>query len=145
MIFSLYSWLQGDDSLEILRNPPKEFLALAMDKNEDKYSAPSTQPRRAFESPPQIARSPAPSRRSGPVPRYAELRRGVGVAITLKEDQGTSRTVDGFVLEVLTAGDHPHGVKVRMSDGRVGRVQFLTGKTERRRHLLNQLELSRIA
>ncbi|KAI8828095.1 hypothetical protein BJ741DRAFT_539947 [Chytriomyces cf. hyalinus JEL632] len=64
---------------------------------------------------------------SGPLPRYNQLYYGVGVAITLKVDQGTGRTVNGFIQEVLTAGDHPRGVKVRLRDSRVGRVQFLTG------------------
>ncbi|GAA5830430.1 hypothetical protein JCM11251_001345 [Rhodosporidiobolus azoricus] len=47
---------------------------------------------------------------------------GTRVAITLKEDQGTGRTVEGVVRERLTRGDHPRGVKVRLEDGRVGRV-----------------------
>ncbi|GAA5985169.1 hypothetical protein JCM11641_005473 [Rhodosporidiobolus odoratus] len=47
---------------------------------------------------------------------------GTRVAITLKQDQGTGRTVEGIVNERLTKGDHPRGVKVRLVDGRVGRV-----------------------
>ncbi|GAA5912470.1 hypothetical protein JCM6882_005522 [Rhodosporidiobolus microsporus] len=47
---------------------------------------------------------------------------GTKVAITLKEDQGTGRTVEGVVRERLTKGDHPRGVKIRLEDGRVGRV-----------------------
>ncbi|GAA6027058.1 hypothetical protein JCM8097_006078 [Rhodosporidiobolus ruineniae] len=47
---------------------------------------------------------------------------GTRVAITLKQDQGTDRTVEGEVAERLTKGDHPRGVKVRLTDGRVGRV-----------------------
>ncbi|GAA6062478.1 hypothetical protein JCM10212_000013 [Sporobolomyces blumeae] len=48
--------------------------------------------------------------------------RGTRVSITLKQDQGTDRTVEGVVDERLTKGDHPRGVKVRLTDGRVGRV-----------------------
>ncbi|POY70591.1 hypothetical protein BMF94_6369 [Rhodotorula taiwanensis] len=47
---------------------------------------------------------------------------GTPVSITLKQDQGTGRTVEGTVSERLTKGDHPRGVKVRLEDGRVGRV-----------------------
>ncbi|PRQ73835.1 Uncharacterized conserved protein (DUF2196)-domain containing protein [Rhodotorula toruloides] len=47
---------------------------------------------------------------------------GTSVAVTLKQDQGTDRTVEGVVAERLTRGDHPRGVKVRLQDGRVGRV-----------------------
>lgn len=47
---------------------------------------------------------------------------GTKVSITLKQDQGTDRTVEGVVAERLTRGDHPRGVKVRLRDGRVGRV-----------------------
>ncbi|GAA5836826.1 hypothetical protein JCM5353_000462 [Sporobolomyces roseus] len=53
---------------------------------------------------------------------------GTPVAITLKQDQGTDRTVQGLVNEKLTRGDHPRGVKVRLRDGRVGRVvRILSG------------------
>lgn len=56
-----------------------------------------------------------------PVP-HRLLVPGTRVAITLKQDQGTGRTVEGLVSERLTKGDHPRGVKVRLQDGRVGRV-----------------------
>lgn len=46
----------------------------------------------------------------------------VRVKIILKQDQPTGRTVEGEVQTVLTKGDHPRGVKVRLRDGRVGRV-----------------------
>jgi len=41
----------------------------------------------------------------------------------LKVDQPTGREVQGVVGEVLTSGNHPRGIKVRLVDGRVGRVQ----------------------
>lgn len=54
---------------------------------------------------------------------------GTSVLITLKQDQGTDRTVQGVVGEKLTRGDHPRGVKVRLRDGRVGRVvRILSGE-----------------
>ncbi|KAJ5673898.1 glycoside hydrolase superfamily [Penicillium macrosclerotiorum] len=52
---------------------------------------------------------------------------GTPVNIILKADQPTGITVSGIVSELLTRGDHPRGVKVRLTDGRVGRVQSIRG------------------
>jgi uncharacterized repeat protein (TIGR03833 family) len=52
------------------------------------------------------------------------------VSIVLKEDQPTGHQVKGIVAELLTRGDHPRGVKVRLRDGRVGRVQKLVDEVE---------------
>ncbi|KAK1447457.1 hypothetical protein CMEL01_09296 [Colletotrichum melonis] len=60
------------------------------------------------------------------VPTIATVVRGAGVNIVLKADQPTGRTVSGIVQDVLTRGNHPRGIKVRLSDGRVGRVQSHT-------------------
>lgn len=57
------------------------------------------------------------------VPRRHRVLIGSQVSIVLKQDQPTGRQVQGTVAELLTRGDHPRGVKVRLSDGRVGRVQ----------------------
>lgn len=59
------------------------------------------------------------------VPTTREVVPGAGVNIVLKQDQPTGRTVSGVVRDVLTRGDHPRGIKVRLADGRVGRVQSL--------------------
>jgi uncharacterized repeat protein (TIGR03833 family) len=49
---------------------------------------------------------------------------GVTVDVVLKADQGTGRLTRGVVAEILTnSGYHPHGIKVRLEDGQVGRVQ----------------------
>lgn len=45
------------------------------------------------------------------------------MSIVLKEDQPTGREVQGTVQDLLTRGNHPRGIKVRLTDGRVGRVQ----------------------
>ena len=58
-----------------------------------------------------------------PVPTTRDVLPGAPVSIVLKVDQSTGREVQGFVAEVLTSGDHPRGIKVRLRDGRVGRVQ----------------------
>lgn len=59
------------------------------------------------------------------VPTTREVVRGAAVNIVLKADQRTGRTVSGTVQDVLTSGNHPRGIKVRLSDGRVGRVQTM--------------------
>lgn len=59
------------------------------------------------------------------VPTTREVVWGAAVNIVLKADQRTGRTVSGTVQDVLTSGNHPRGIKVRLSDGRVGRVQTM--------------------
>ncbi|KJR85056.1 uncharacterized protein SPSK_09882 [Sporothrix schenckii 1099-18] len=61
------------------------------------------------------------------VPTIAQVVPGAYVNIVLKQDQPTGRTVQGMVQNVLTRGNHPRGIKVRLSDGRVGRVQTMAG------------------
>lgn len=64
-----------------------------------------------------------------PIPPHSAIKAGTLVSIVLKQDQRTGRQVQGFVSQILTRGNHPHGVKVRLSDGRVGRVQQLVEST----------------
>ncbi|MEO7539593.1 MAG: YwbE family protein [Pyrinomonadaceae bacterium] len=46
------------------------------------------------------------------------------VAVVLKQDQRTGKKTIGIVKDLLTNSQfHPHGIKVRLVDGRVGRVQ----------------------
>jgi uncharacterized repeat protein (TIGR03833 family) len=52
------------------------------------------------------------------------VRAGVEVDIILKKDQGTARLTRGIVKDILTKSSfHPHGIKVRLVSGDVGRVQ----------------------
>lgn len=52
------------------------------------------------------------------------IRPGLKVAIVLKQDQRTGRETMGAVKDLLTNSNfHPHGIKVRLTDGQVGRVQ----------------------
>ena len=52
------------------------------------------------------------------------VRPGTKVAIVLKQDQRTGRETIGVVKHLLTnSATHPHGIKVRLVDGQVGRVQ----------------------
>ncbi|MCB0743169.1 MAG: YwbE family protein [Ignavibacteriae bacterium] len=49
---------------------------------------------------------------------------GLHVNIVLKEDQRTMNFTEGFVKDILTKSpNHPHGIKVRLVTGEVGRVK----------------------
>ncbi|KAK6212438.1 hypothetical protein LQW54_005212 [Pestalotiopsis sp. IQ-011] len=61
-----------------------------------------------------------------PVPNVRQVVPGAGVSIVLKADQRTGREVQGVVKDVLTRGDHHRGIKVRLADGRIGRVQRMS-------------------
>lgn len=48
---------------------------------------------------------------------------GLEVEIVLKKDQRTGKTTRGVVKDLLTKSKfHPHGIKIRLEDGQVGRV-----------------------
>ncbi|OJD31530.1 mfs multidrug transporter [Diplodia corticola] len=66
------------------------------------------------------------------VPNTHQVVAGAHVSIVLKVDQPTGRQVQGTVADVLTSGNHPHGIKVRLVDGRVGRVQRMATENEAR-------------
>lgn len=52
------------------------------------------------------------------------ISRGLEVAIVTKEDQRTGNLTEGFVKDILTkSSKHPHGIKVRLETGEVGRVK----------------------
>jgi uncharacterized repeat protein (TIGR03833 family) len=54
----------------------------------------------------------------------ANIKPGLTVLIVLKQDQGTGKLTRGVVKDILTKSPtHPHGIKVRLADGRVGRVK----------------------
>lgn len=56
------------------------------------------------------------------------IRAGLEVSIVLKQDQRTGKLTQGIVKDILTkSAQHPHGIKVRLTDGQVGRVQKIEG------------------
>ncbi|WP_292731450.1 YwbE family protein [Methanoculleus sp.] len=58
----------------------------------------------------------------------AAIRPGMTVDVVLKRDQRTGKLTRGVVAEILTNSSfHPHGIKVRLQDGQVGRVQVIVG------------------
>ena len=60
------------------------------------------------------------------VRQRADIRPGLEVDIVLKQDQRTGKLTRGVVKDILTnSPNHPHGIKVRLTDGQVGRVKAI--------------------
>jgi len=56
----------------------------------------------------------------------SRIRPGLTVDIVLKQDQRTGKLTRGVVKDILTnSPNHPHGIKVRLADGQVGRVKVI--------------------
>ena len=56
--------------------------------------------------------------------RRADVRPGIDVMIELIEDKRTGRLTGGKVKEILTTAPiHPHGIKVKLENGMVGRIK----------------------
>lgn len=59
----------------------------------------------------------------------SDIRAGLEVDIVLKKDQRSGALTRGIVKDILTnSATHPHGIKVRLTDGQVGRVQQIIKK-----------------
>lgn len=59
----------------------------------------------------------------------SDVKVGLEVAIVLKKDQRSGKLTYGIVETLLTKSSfHPHGIKVRLTDGQVGRVQEIVEK-----------------
>ncbi|KPA43569.1 mfs multidrug [Fusarium langsethiae] len=71
-----------------------------------------------------------PQQAAGTVPKVHQVIPGASVFIILKEDQPTGEETKGVVQDVLTRGNHPRGIKVRLRDGQVGRVQRMGNTSE---------------
>ena len=58
----------------------------------------------------------------------SEIKPGLQVCIVLKEDQRSGKLTEGIVKDILTKSPtHPHGIKVRLESGAVGRVKKTEG------------------
>jgi len=56
--------------------------------------------------------------------KRAEVKQGLRVLVVLKQDQRTGILTEGVVKDILTKStSHPHGIKVRLENGEVGRVK----------------------
>jgi uncharacterized repeat protein (TIGR03833 family) len=55
-----------------------------------------------------------------------DIKAGLKVSIVLKKDQRSGKLTEGVVKDILTnSPTHPHGIKVRLESGKVGRVQAI--------------------
>jgi uncharacterized repeat protein (TIGR03833 family) len=58
--------------------------------------------------------------------KRADISPGRKVSIVLKQDQRTGKLTQGVVRDILTkSATHPHGIKVRLENGQVGRVKAI--------------------
>ncbi|PIC96467.1 hypothetical protein CSV69_05925 [Sporosarcina sp. P26b] len=58
----------------------------------------------------------------------SDIKPGLRVAVILKKDQRSGVKTEGIVKDLLTNSSfHPHGIKVRLEDGQVGRVAEILG------------------
>jgi uncharacterized repeat protein (TIGR03833 family) len=56
--------------------------------------------------------------------KRADIKPGAHVSIVLKVDQASGKLTEGVVKDLLTSSaTHPHGIKVRLVSGQVGRVK----------------------
>jgi uncharacterized repeat protein (TIGR03833 family) len=63
------------------------------------------------------------------VPTRSEISPGHRVSIVEKQNQSTGTRTEGIVARILTKSpSHPHGIKVMLTDGRVGRVQEIVSR-----------------
>ena len=61
-----------------------------------------------------------------PNQQRSQIKPGIRVKIVLKQDQRSGKLTEGIVKDILTnSSTHPHGIKVRLTDGKVGRVQTI--------------------
>lgn len=60
------------------------------------------------------------------VPIRSQIQPGMRVRIVEKQNQPTGKLTEGIVARLLTKSPtHPHGIKVMLTDGKVGRVQMI--------------------
>ena len=61
--------------------------------------------------------------------KRVDIRVGLKVSIVLKQDQRSGKLTKGIVKDILTkSATHPHGIKVRLENGLVGRVKSTTSQ-----------------
>ncbi len=61
-----------------------------------------------------------------PNQQRSSIKTGVHVKIVLKQDQQSGKLTEGIVKNILTnSRTHPHGIKVQLTNGKIGRVQSI--------------------
>ncbi len=65
------------------------------------------------------------------VPKRSEIKPGMRVQIVEKQNQRTGKLTEGIVARILTSSPtHPHGIKVMLEGGTVGRVQAILDRID---------------
>jgi uncharacterized repeat protein (TIGR03833 family) len=60
------------------------------------------------------------------IPTRSEIHPGIRVQIVEKQNQASGKLTEGVVMRILTSSPtHPHGIKVMLANGVVGRVQAI--------------------
>ncbi|KAG6017689.1 hypothetical protein E4U43_000511 [Claviceps pusilla] len=102
----------------------RNFRNQAMNRPRNRQSRKDSRKDTRHSGPPSPHRSSAtPKQAAGTVPTLLQVVPGASVFIVLKKDQPTGKETAGVVAELLTRGNHPRGIKVRLQNGQVGRVQ----------------------
>jgi len=58
--------------------------------------------------------------------KRSDVKTGLQVSIVLKQDQRSGKLTEGVVKDILTKSpSHPHGIKVRLESGAIGRVKTI--------------------
>ena len=58
--------------------------------------------------------------------RRQNIKPGLSVSVVQKQDQSSGKLTEGVVKDILTnSATHPHGIKVRLTSGLVGRVKYI--------------------
>jgi len=61
------------------------------------------------------------------IPSRDKIKLGVNVFIVQKQDQRSGKLTEGIVKRILTSSSfHPHGIKVELESGKIGRVQKIS-------------------
>ena len=72
---------------------------------------------------------PAERRMSMDGTRRSDIKPGLHVSVVMKQDQKTGKLTEGIVKDILTnSAVHPHGIKVRLENGQIGRVKEISEK-----------------
>jgi len=62
------------------------------------------------------------------IPSRSKISLGIMVQIVQKQDQRTGKLTEGKVKRILTSSQvHPHGIKVELNNGKIGRIQKIIG------------------
>ena len=61
------------------------------------------------------------------IPSRDKIKVGINVSIVQKQDQRSGKLTEGTVKRILTSSSfHPHGIKVELASGKIGRVQKIS-------------------